>query len=265
MQYSRSAQVAIWIYVVVVLVLLYLPIFPPIATSISPTGRQPAITSVTFKWYAQLANNPMLIESIKTSIKVALMVGFITPLLALSAALAVRELKVPRVILLLMLLPLFIPGISLGLANAFFFQQADIAPSFWTILVVHVLWALPFAFLIVLTAISTFDPVYLESAYVHGANRWQAFMTVELPNILPGVLASATFSVILSFNETVRTSLVQGPLNTVQTYIWSRYLQVGLSPSTYALMSLLILITLVLIAGLLIFNLRKGGSERLNA
>jgi ABC-type spermidine/putrescine transport system permease subunit II len=200
----------------------------------------------------------MLIESVKTSIKVALMVGLVTPLLALSAALAVRELKVPRLILMLMLLPLFIPGISLGLANAFLFQQADIAPSFWTILVVHVLWALPFAFLIVLTAISAFDPVYLESAYVHGANRLQAFITVELPNILPGILGSATFSVILSFNETVRTSLVQGPLNTVQTYIWSRYLQVGLSPQTYALMSLLILTTLILIAGLLFFNLRKG-------
>nr|HIA88549.1 ABC transporter permease subunit [Gammaproteobacteria bacterium] len=205
-----------------------------------------------------MASNPMLIESVKTSIKVALMVGLVTPLLALSAALAVRELKVPRLILMLMLLPLFIPGISLGLANAFLFQQADIAPSFWTILVVHVLWALPFAFLIVLTAISAFDPVYLESAYVHGANRLQAFITVELPNILPGILGSATFSVILSFNETVRTSLVQGPLNTVQTYIWSRYLQVGLSPQTYALMSLLILTTLILIAGLLFFNLRKG-------
>ena len=102
MQYSRSAQVAIWAYVVVVLVLLYLPILPPIATSISPTGRQPSITSVSFKWYAQLASNPMLIESVKTSIKVALMVGLVAPLLALSAALAVRELKVPRLILMLM-------------------------------------------------------------------------------------------------------------------------------------------------------------------
>jgi ABC-type spermidine/putrescine transport system permease subunit II len=52
---------------------------------------------------------------------------------------------------------------------------------------------------------------------------------------------------ILSFNETVRTSLVQGPLNTVQTYIWSTYLQVGLSPSLYALMSLLILVTVMLL------------------
>ena len=89
---------------------------------------------------------------------------------------------------------------------------------------------------------SAFDPVYLEAAYVHGASRLRAFLDIELPLIAPGVAGSATFSIILSFNETVRTTLVQGPLNTVQTYIWSRYLQIGLTPSIYALMSIMIVL-----------------------
>ena len=42
----------------------------------------------------------------------------------------------------------------------------------------------------------------------------------------------------------------------MQTYIWSRYLQVGLTPSIYALMSLMILLTLLLIAAMLLFSLR---------
>ena len=69
-----------------------------------------------------------------------------------------------------------------------------------------------------------------------GAGRWRAFRDIELPLIWPGVSGAATFSFILSFNETVRTALVQGPLNTVQTYIWSTYKQIGLSPTLYALM-----------------------------
>ena len=104
-------------------------------------------------------------------------------------------------------------------------------------------WALPFATLIVVTAMSTFDPVYLEAAYVSGAGRWRAFVDVELPLIRSGISGAATFSLILSFNETIRTAVVQGPLNTVQTYIWSTYRQVGLSPALYALMSLLIVLT----------------------
>ena len=52
---------------------------------------------------------------------------------------------------------------------------------------------------------------------------------------------------ILSFNETIRTAVVQGGNNTIQTFIWSRYQQVGLTPNMYALMSIIIAVTLLLI------------------
>ena len=120
------------------------------------------------------------------------------------------------------------------------------------IAIVQTAWALPFATLIVVTAMSTFDPVYLEAAYVSGAERWRAFVDVELPLIRSGISGAATFSLILSFNETIRTAVVQGPLNTVQTYIWSTYRQVGLSPALYALMSLLIVLTVALVAALVV-------------
>jgi spermidine/putrescine transport system permease protein len=54
--------------------------------------------------------------------------------------------------------------------------------------------------------------------------------------------------VIISFNETIRTSVVQGGRNTVQTYLWWQYQQVGLSPHLFALMTLIIVVTLLLIA-----------------
>ena len=257
MSRPRHGRALAWTGLLLVVGLLYLPLLPPLATSVSPTGRQPDLSEPTLRWYVELPDNPTLVGSIETSAKVAALAGLITPLLALGAAMAVRELRRPRLVVLLLLAPLFIPGVSLGLANAFLFQQLGVFPSLFTITVIHVLWALPFAFLIVLTAMATFDPVYLEAAYVHGANRLRAFLTVELPLVWPGILGASTFSIILSFNETVRTGLVQGPLNTVQTYIWSRYLQVGLTPSIYALMSLMILLTLLLITAMLLFSLRK--------
>ena len=109
----------------------------------------------------------------------------------------------------------------------------------------------------ILTAMATFDPVYLEAAYVHGANRLRAFRDVELPLIGRGILGGAIFSFILSLNETVRTQLVEGAHNTVQTYIWSTYLQVGLSPTLYALMTLLILATLLFVLVLLLVNISR--------
>ncbi|MFQ5785612.1 MAG: ABC transporter permease [Alphaproteobacteria bacterium] len=245
-----------WGYVGLVLVFLYAPLAPPFVFSF--TEKSTGIGAFTLQWYAGLGKSSVLMGAIRTSLIVAALTALITPPLALLAAMAVRELRVPRAILLLVLLPLFIPGVSMGLATAFFFQQIGVLPSLWTITVVHVLWSLPFAFLIILTVMATFEPVYLEAAYVHGAGRFRAFFDVELPLIRPGVLGAAIFSMILSFNETVRTALVQGPWNTVQTYIWSRYMQIGLSPTLHAVMSILIALTLALVVVLLVYAFRRS-------
>jgi ABC-type spermidine/putrescine transport system permease subunit II len=245
-----TGQRTMWAAIAAVLFLLYLPLVPPLLFSVG--GGAGAEDGLTLRWYAEMWRNPLLVGSIKTSVLAALSTGVATPVLALLAALAVRELRVPRLIMALVLLPLFIPAVSMGLGMAFLFRLLGVPPSFGTIVLVHVVWALPFAFLIVLTVMATFDPVYLEAAYVHGAGRWRAFRDIELPLIRPGVSGAAIFSMILSFNETVRTALVQGPLNTVQTYIWSTFLQIGLSPTLYALMSLIIVLTLALVVVMLL-------------
>jgi spermidine/putrescine transport system permease protein len=236
----------VWSAIGAVLALLYLPLVPPFFFSLLP--ETPAEPAPTLRWYVEMWRNPVLTGAVVTSMEAAVIVALATPVFALVAAISIRELKMPRLILGLMLLPLLVPGVSMGIAAAFFFKQVGIAPSLGTIVIVQILWALPFALLVVLTAMSTFDPVLTEAAHMSGAGRWRAFRDIELPLIWPGVSGAATFSFILSFNETIRTALVQGPLNTVQTYIWSTYKQIGLSPTLYALMTLLILLTVGLSA-----------------
>ncbi len=248
---SARYRSLIWALIAAVLALLYLPLVPPVLFSLEPANAGPGFT---LAWYGKMWQSPLLVGAVITSVETAVVVAIVATLLALAAAMAIRELKVPRLILVLMLLPLFVPGVSMGLAVAFFFKQIGIPPSFFSIVVVQTLWALPFATLVLLTAMSTFDPVYLEAAHMSGAGRWRAFRDIELPLIWPGISGAATFSLILSFNETVRTSLVQGPYNTVQTYIWSTYKQIGLGPELYALMTLLILLTL----GLVGFAVARG-------
>jgi ABC-type spermidine/putrescine transport system permease subunit II len=254
-QFDPAPRVLIWFYIILVLVFLYVPMIPPIIFSFAPgevtEGR------ATFRWYAEMWNSSELNAAIGTTLELGIIVAVITPILALLAAMAIRELNIPRLVLMLMLLPLFIPGVSMGLATALFFRLLGIPPSLFTMAIVQILWALPFATLVVLTAMSTFDPVYLEAAYMSGANRLRSFLDVELPLIRSGVSGAATFSLILSFNETIRTSLVQGAQNTIQTYIWSTYKQVGLSPTLYALMSLLILLSMILVAIYLLAGVRR--------
>jgi len=242
-----------WILVGLVLALLYLPLFPPLVQSVE--GGEAG--QFTLTWYSELFTTPLIAQALRTTVAIALIVGAVTPVLGLLAALSIRELGRPRLILLAMLLPLFIPGVSMGLASAFLFRILGIPPSLLTILIVQILWALPFATLIILTVMAGFDPAYLEAAYVAGAGKWQAFRDIELPLIAPGIFGAASFSLIISINETVRTSVVQGAWNTMPTYIWSTYKQVGLSPVLYALMSVVILATAVLAAAYLSLGFLK--------
>jgi spermidine/putrescine transport system permease protein len=245
-----------WLIITVTLVLLYLPLFPALLSSVQTESGE-----FTFAAFYELPRIPLVMVALRTTVFVALMVGIITPILGLLAALSIREMRMPRLILLTMLLPLFIPGVSTGLASAFLFRLLEMQPSLLTIIIVQIVWALPFATLIILTVMSTFDPVYLEAAYLSGATRWRAFLDIELPLIASGIFGATSFSIIISLNETVRTSVVQGAWNTIPTYIWSTYKQVGLSPALYALMTLVILSTTALASTYLLLTRPKSPRE----
>jgi ABC-type spermidine/putrescine transport system permease subunit II len=237
------SRILVWLCLGGVLAFLYAPLLPPLLLAV----RDPATGSTTLQNFGTIHSDPTLVGALTNSVLLAAIVGITAPLLGLAAAQAVRSFGIPSIIVTVILLPLFIPGVSMGVSTSLFFNLTGIDPSILTMATVQTLWALPFAFLIILTVMSGFDTLYLEAAYICGANRAQAFWDVELPQIAPGITGAATFSVILSFNETIRTAVVQGGNNTIQTFIWSRYQQVGLTPNMYALMSIIIAITLLLI------------------
>lgn len=243
---------AIWLFIVLVLIFLYAPLVPPVINSFQGTEGE------IFLNYRAIFTDDRLIRAMQSTLIAALLVAAITPVLALFLVEAVRVWRVPRLILGIVLIPLFVPGISMGLATALFFRMIGIQASLPSIVAVQVIWALPFAFLIILTVMANFDHVYREAAYMSGSNRLQAFFDVELPQIHPGLLGAAIFSLILSFNETIRTSVVKGGTDTMQTYLWSQYQQVGLSPNMFALMSVLIAGTLVLLAALAVIDWRRA-------
>jgi spermidine/putrescine transport system permease protein len=255
---ARVGTAVIWACLGLVLVFLYAPLVPPAIHSFEGASGGSA---GLLRNYAAIFEDARLLRALRTSLLVGALVAIVAPALALLAAEAVRVWRMPRLIIAIVLLPLFVPGISMGLATGLFFQILGFKPSLLTITAVQVLWALPFAFLIILTVMASFDQVYLEAAYMSGAGRVRAFLEVELPQIRQGLLGAAVFSLIISFNETIRTAVVQGGRNTVQTYLWSQYQQVGLSPHLFALMTLIIVITLALIALVALLDRRARSTE----
>ena len=126
------------------------------------------------------------------------------------------------------------PGILLGLGVSLWWRLLNLQPGHLSLLGVHVVWALPFAFLVMLAVLNRFDPRIEESARDLGASEVRTFFEVVMPIIWPGVLSAALFGFTLSLNEFERSVLATSQ-NTLPLQLWAM-LTVGIiEPDLYAL------------------------------
>jgi putative spermidine/putrescine transport system permease protein len=213
-------------------------------------------------------------ERIKYAEEGTLQIGFTVPLIR-SLALAIICLSITVVLgtmaaqgfrkpfkgsglcFYLFLLGIITPGVSVGLGLALFYQYLGVSRSWWgTTLSVHILWTLPFAFLIMLIMFNRFDATVEEAARVLGANEWVTFRTVTLPLMAPGIMSAALFSFTLSFDELARSMFLTGVEQTMPLMVLQA-LSLRITPKLYALGSVITIISLTLIVGYIIYIVRS--------
>ncbi len=142
---------------------------------------------------------------------------------------------------------LMVPGILLSLGLASFLRQIGIPPAWYSsALGVHVVWTLPFGFLIMMAVFNRFDSALEEAARDMGADEWTVFKEVTLPLITPGVVAAGLFGFTLSYDEFARTTLLSGEFNTLPLDINASMTQ-RIRPTLFALGTASTLFSLVMI------------------
>ena len=130
---------------------------------------------------------------------------------------------------------LMVPGILLSLGLASFLRQIGIPPAWYSsALGVHVVWTLPFGFLVMMAVFNRFDSSLEEAARDMGADEWTVFKEVTLPLITPGVVAAGLFGFTLSYDEFARTTLLSGEFNTLPLDINASMTQ-RIRPTLFAL------------------------------
>src|SRR5438132_2605157 len=133
-------------------------LMPPlllVAVSFEPSGIVRVNTGFSLRWYDKMINSRGLMDALFKSILLAFLTTAVTTLLALQAALGYRKARFKTLIIAIMILPIFLPGIIQGFSLSLLLTEfLGLQRSLWTELVGHVLWALPFAFLVILTSMS---------------------------------------------------------------------------------------------------------------
>jgi len=187
-----------------------------------------------------------------SSVVIGLIVGLVSAITATVIGRAVPRMANPGPMLLVFILPLFVPGMSMG-AALFIFSQSVLGLDlgFWSIAVGHYVWALPFALLIVLVVTLRFDHTLIEAARDLGASDWRVFKDIEFPILMPGIVSAGLFGFLMSFNEVMRTIFLRGTSETMPVWNWVQAAaQQSQVPIIFALSSLVLLVTLPLLSAM---------------
>ncbi len=183
-------------------------------------GTSFPLRGVSLYWWGKLIE-PSTVGDLQgalgRSLILALVVMVITALFATMLAMAFRKpFPGSGMLFYTIMAGLMVPGILLSLGLASLLRQLGIPPNWWSSgLGVHVVWTLPFGFLVMMAVFNRFDGALEEAARDMGADEWTVFKEVTLPLITPGIVAAGLFGFTLSYDEFARTTLLAGADNTL--------------------------------------------------
>jgi putative spermidine/putrescine transport system permease protein len=242
------------VYYVIFLIFVYGPMFAMFTLSFQGPrgGTSFPMRGLSFYWWEKLAG-PSVVGDLKASLArsliLAVVVMIITALLSTMLAMAFRKrFRGSGVLFYVVMAGLMVPGTLLSLGLATLLRQIGIPPNWWSSgLAVHVVWTLPFGFLVMMAVFNRFDSTIEEAARDMGADEWTVFKEVTLPLILPGIVAAGLFGFTLSYDEFARTTLLSGAQNTLPLDINASLTQ-RVQPTLFALGTASTIFSLLMIA-----------------
>jgi spermidine/putrescine transport system permease protein len=268
-----------WLYTLLVVATLMLPVFYVMYISFNENGFGARDYDFTFEWYKVIFSDLLMMDALSGTMTLSIITTVVVVPLGLVSAKLYKSTSRPLAIVALMLSPLFVPSDILGAALLVFFKNLNAAFTalgswvgvdwfdtwfdlgYFSAIIGLIIYTLPYVFVVILITMGRYREEQSEAARSCGASAWQAFWHVEFPQIKAGVFSSCAFTVILTFNEYTRTSLLKGGFDTFTTVLVSQMLNEGMSEQSYAMSSLVSYIATIVIGSVIIFILVQ--SERL--
>lgn len=145
-------------------------------------------------------------------------------------------------------LPLMVPEIVTAVATLIFFSAIGFTAGRATILVAHIVFCIPFAYLPIAARMQGIDSIYEQAALDLYASRFEAFRLILLPLMMPGIVAGFLLAFIISLDDFIITNFVKGAgIETLPTAIFGAAKQ-GIKPNIMAISTLLLLTSIVFVS-----------------
>jgi spermidine/putrescine transport system permease protein len=247
----RQSSIALRAHVVLTFLFLYLPIAVLVLFSFSASRYAAVWSGFTVDWYLRLWHNERILDALVNSLVVAGGATLIATVFGTAAAFAFSRWRARARAPLetLIALPIVMPELVQGIALLLLFTLLlPIKLGLATIMIAHAVFGIAYVALMVRARLDGLDPQIEEAARDLGASPWQTFFRVTLPLIMPGVIGGALLAFTLSFDDFVIAFFVTGPgASTLPIEIYSMVKR-GVSPEINALATLILVMSVGLIA-----------------
>lgn len=245
------------------LVVLYAPLLVIMAYSFNASASITAWGGFSLRWYADVFTGPEA-ERFGTaawnSLTIAAIAATASTMIATAAAVAMLRggrFRGKRATFALINLPLMVPEIVTAVATLIFFTLLGLTTGYLTILIAHITFCIPFAYLPIAARLEGIEGHYEQAARDLYATRWQAFRLVLLPLMVPGVISGFLLAFIISLDDFLITNFVKGAgMETLPTAIFGSVKQ-GIKPNIMAISTLMLAVSILFVT-LSYFINRRG-------
>ena len=227
-----------------------------------------ASTSITtwggfsLHWYAEVFTGPEAARfgaAAWNSITIALIAAITSTAIATAAAVAMVRgggFKGKSATFTLINLPLLVPEIVTAVATLIFFSVIGLTTGYLTILIAHITFCIPFAYLPISARLQGIEATYEQAARDLYATRGQAFRLILLPLMAPGVISGALLAFIISLDDFIITNFVKGAgMETLPTAIFGSVKQ-GIKPNIMAISTLMLAVSVAFVTLSYLINKR---------
>ncbi len=216
---------------------------------------------LTLRWFEAAWNRPDVWQALTLSVQVAAISTALALVLGTLCAAALANTKFfgRETISLLLILPIALPGIITGISLRSAFSLMEIPFSFWTIILGHATFCIVVVYNNAVARLRRTSGSLIEAAMDLGADGFQAFRYVILPNLGTALLAGGMLAFALSFDEVIVTTFTAGQQQTLPIWMLEELIRPRQRPVTNVVAMVVVLVTLLPI--LLAFYLTRGGEQ----
>ncbi len=264
---KKKISVVSKIYFGLIFFFLYMPIGIMIFMSFNSGRNSTVWKGFSFKWYGELFKSKELMNALGNTLIIALLASVFATILGTAAAIGIRNFKgrsravIQNVSNLPIISPDIVMGVSLMLLFSFLGVLFHFEMGFWTVLISHICFCVPFVVLNVMPRLRRMDQSVYDAALDLGCNQWQAFWKVVIHELMPGIFSGMLISFTYSMDDVVITHFTQGAsFNNLSTKIFEM-LRRQVRPTVNALSALLFAAIIIVLVLINIFDRRAEKRE----